>query len=81
MFLRCANANCSSKFDHRQGQLIRTPKDLRNGDLESSGDCQHFWLCGTCAAHYYLEYRRGEGVIMSPRPLARSSHKAKVVAA
>ncbi|HVB88302.1 MAG TPA: hypothetical protein VNK23_16695 [Candidatus Dormibacteraeota bacterium] len=81
MFLRCVNPRCSSNFDYRQGQLIRAPKDLRSDDVEAGGECRHFWLCGTCASQYFLEYRKGEGVIMAPQPLARVAHKATKVAA
>ncbi len=82
MFLKCANPTCSSQFDYREGQLIRAPKDLRAGNLEATSEFKHFWLCGKCASRYFLEYRRGEGVVMSPRPIARIEREsARVVAA
>lgn len=65
MFPRCANPQCASQFDYRQGQLLRAP---RHGEIEAEGDIRHFWLCGACASRYFLEYKSGEGVVILPRP-------------
>lgn len=78
MSLRCANPLCESKFDHRQGQLIRAPRQ----DDDSSGEVRHFWLCGPCAEQYFLEYRRDRGVIMKPQPTRRTvRERARIAAA
>lgn len=79
MSLRCANPLCSSQFDHRQGQLIRAP---RQEDDATAHEIRHFWLCGACAERYFLEYRPGTGVIMKPQPIRRAGREAvRVVAA
>jgi hypothetical protein len=80
MFLECANPKCSSQFDYREGQLIRAPKDLQADRFEAQ-EFKHFWLCGKCASRYFLEYRQGEGVVMSLRPLHRAEPVPARVAA
>lgn len=77
MFLRCANPECASQFDYRQGQLLRAP---RQDDLETQGDVKHFWLCGTCANRYFLEYKQGKGVIMLPRLSGRVAPSRNIAA-
>jgi hypothetical protein len=81
VFQRCANPQCSSQFDYRQGQLIRTPKQERQGDFGESPEVQHYWLCGVCACRYFLEFRPGKGVIMLPLPIRRAQREASGVIA
>jgi hypothetical protein len=82
MLLTCANPECSSQFDYREGQLIRAPKRRTAGDLDKPSEIKHFWLCGRCATLYVLEYRKGQGVIIAPQPLGRNAREAsRVVAA
>lgn len=80
MFLECANPKCSAEFDYREGQLIRAPKDLRSDRFEP-GAIKHFWLCGKCSGHLFLEYRQGEGVVLSRRPLRHAEPPSAKVAA
>lgn len=77
MPLRCANPLCSSHFDYRQGQLIRAPRQ----EDDANGEVRHFWLCGTCAERYFLEYRRGTGVVVRPQPMRRGQRGSARVAA
>jgi hypothetical protein len=82
MVLKCANPECSSQFDYREGQLIRAPRRRTAGDVDKSVEIKHFWLCGRCATLYVLEYRKGQGVIITPQPLGHNSRAAaRVVAA
>lgn len=77
MLLTCANPQCASQFDYRQGQLLRAP---RPDDIEAEGEIKHFWLCGACTSRYFLEYRPGQGVLMLPRPLGPAKPKRGVAA-
>jgi len=76
--MRCANPQCTSQFDYRQGQLLRAP---RQEEMENGGEIKHFWLCGACATRYYLEYKQGKGVIMAPQPVGRIDRRSRHVAA
>lgn len=81
MFDKCANPQCTSLFDYREGQLIRVPRQMDESDSESPREIKHFWLCGPCATRYVLEYRGGKEVVISPNPIARVQRFPKNTAA
>lgn len=81
MFHKCANPQCTSLFDYREGQLIRVPRQLDETDEDGPINIKHFWLCGTCASQYVLEYRGGKSVIISPNPIARVQRQPRRPAA
>lgn len=69
MFSVCANPDCRTPFDYRQGRLFRFHKHYPAGErLRNTHGVQHFWLCGVCCAAYTLEYQDGSGVLMKGQP-------------
>jgi hypothetical protein len=60
MFSECANPACRAEFDYRQGAIFRfRMQALEGGQSANAHSIQHFWLCGTCARIYRLEYEEG----------------------
>jgi hypothetical protein len=67
MFSECANPSCRVEFNYRQGQFFRFRKQqLGDGQPANTHSVQHFWLCGSCARTYRLEYEIGRGVVLKP---------------
>jgi hypothetical protein len=65
LFSVCANPDCQTVFDSRQGRLFRFHKDHAVGEKPPNTHCvQHSWLCGVCCGGYTLEYRDGCGVLI-----------------
>jgi len=65
MFSECANPACRAEFDYRQGAIFRfRSQPLEDGRPANAHSIQHFWLCGTCARIYRLEYEEGRGVFL-----------------
>lgn len=81
MFLVCANPECSSQFDYREGQLIRAPQFSSTGGTGKSCQFTHFWLCGRCSNQFCLEYQKGRGVSLVPHPLSRGQRKPAMLVA
>jgi hypothetical protein len=58
MFWRCANPQCSVGFDYHLGgkyfRFHQSPK-VRNAE-RNTHEVVHFWLCGSCAEKYTLDY-------------------------
>lgn len=68
MVSKCANPECETPFNYRQGRLLRFQKENNAGEpSENHHPLQHFWLCEACTKQYTLAYRRGEGVVMQIR--------------
>jgi hypothetical protein len=67
MFSECANPECRAEFDYRQGKFFRFRKPQRkDGQPANTHSVQHFWLCGSCARIYRLEYEPGRGILLRP---------------
>jgi hypothetical protein len=69
MFSTCANPDCRSAFDYREGHLFRFHKAYPAGERPPNTHAvQHLWLCGNCSADYTLAYEDGYGVVILRRP-------------
>jgi len=64
MFLDCANPECSSEFDYRQGCLYRFHKQPLDGHPANTHSVQHLWLCKECARVYRLDYEPCRGIFL-----------------
>jgi hypothetical protein len=64
MLSKCSNPECEIPFNHREGRLIRLSR-APTGD--SPRLIKHFWLCGKCAALYFLEHESGTNVKLKLR--------------
>lgn len=65
MLSHCANSDCHTDFDSRQGRYFRfhaTPR--QNGQTRNTHGVVHFWLCGRCSQIYSLGYVDGRGSIL-----------------
>ena len=49
-YSKCANPNCGSRFNFRQGQIRRIMRD-ENGLVA----VKHFWLCRDCSKLFSLD--------------------------
>lgn len=68
MLSRCANPDCASLFDYRQGRLFRVQRGQSGrGSAKKPYSVKHFWLCKECAETYTVEYVKGSGMKMVPR--------------
>ena len=68
MFTVCANPDCHTPFDYREGLLFRFHKDHPAGEKPpNTHSVQHFWLCGACCHVYTLEYGDARGVLIKRR--------------
>jgi hypothetical protein len=68
MFSTCANPECRAEFDYHEGEFFRfrrPPGD--DGRPANTHSVQHLWLCGKCAASYYLEHVRNRGILLRSR--------------
>jgi hypothetical protein len=74
MFLQCANPDCATPFNFRQGHLFRFPSDQSKqpGPLANvaSYSFKHAWLCKQCCESYTIHYAEGE-VVLSSRAAAK----------
>lgn len=68
MFSKCANPECSTSFDYRQGQFFRFHRGYTDCEPPpNTHSVQHFWLCGRCSQNYTLEYQSERCVLIRPR--------------
>lgn len=66
MFSQCANPDCKTKFDYREGRFFRFHKEHMTGDEPpNTHRVQHLWLCRKCSERYTLAYEEARGVVMS----------------
>jgi hypothetical protein len=58
MFSKCANPQCSVSFDyHLGGKYFRFHQSPQAYDADRNAhEVVHFWLCGTCAEKYTVEF-------------------------
>src|SRR5579863_1277701 len=70
-FSTCANPECSTPFNFRQGRLFRFYGNHPVGNAASVNaySLKHLWLCKECVELYTLEYHEGRGLLI---PLAAS---------
>ena len=68
MFWQCANPECHSPFNYRQGRLFRF-SNIRPGRRLLENACvRHFWLCSNCNRDDVLEYKTDVGIVLRSRP-------------
>jgi len=82
MFSKCANSDCGTPFDYRQGQFFHFHKNPKEGGPGVNIHAvQHFWLCDDCRTSYSLEYREHTGVLIRAHSVAPRAHKSDRVIA
>jgi hypothetical protein len=62
---RCANAECSERFDYRWGRLCCCRIQI---ETDGPATSRHYWLCGFCAEKFTFRRRAGLGLTLIPRP-------------
>lgn len=63
MIWSCANPDCSTKFNCKQGRLYLFPKRYAETDRPiNTHSVQHFWLCRACCETCSLKYHPDSGV-------------------
>lgn len=68
MFSKCANPECSTSFDYKEGQFFRFHRSQLDGEQPpNTHSVQHFWLCGLCSQSHTLEYQTDRGVLIRLR--------------
>ena len=68
MFSKCANPQCRAEFDYHGGEFFRFRRPLADdGRPANTHSVEHFWLCGKCAASYYLERVHNRGILLRSR--------------
>ena len=71
MVEKCANPECSRRFDFRQGRLYCRPMRTVDGSPPAnSHGLEHHWLCELCSKTYGLERGAGFRMTIPPRPTA-----------
>jgi hypothetical protein len=79
LLTKCANPECATPFDYRQGQFFRFPKNTCDGEQPANlHSVQHFWLCGDCSEIYTLSYWSDRGVVLTQvfaRPAGSESRR------
>ena len=63
MIKKCCNPECESRFDYREGRLVRVTRTPANGEFS----IEHFWLCGNCTEQYVLDHDSEMNVKIKPR--------------
>ncbi len=58
MFSKCANPECSVSFEYRLGgKFFRFHQNAKApGTQRNTHEVVHFWLCGSCADKFALDY-------------------------
>ena len=81
MYLKCAQPDCSSEFDHTQGRLFRFHQISRREDQPKDWHAvKHYWLCGRCSQDFTIEYLDRLGVVLKPREeLAGAGHLGYII--
>ena len=80
MLSKCANPGCAATFLYlHQGKLFRldTCTEVVTGTSAAetkkpSRRLEFFWLCDPCAAELTLGYKKGTGITVVPKALARA---------
>ncbi len=74
MVAKCANPECSSPFTYfRDGRLFLVDRRIQNDDsLWPTSKCEHYWLCGDCAALMEVVLYQN-AVVLRRRDLARAA--------
>ena len=68
MLSTCANPECATPFDYRQGRLFRFALAPTQASHPLNGHTvQHFWLCEACSETYTMRYLKDQGVSISRR--------------
>jgi hypothetical protein len=81
MLAKCANPNCTIRFQYlRDGKVFELAFDSE-GKLCPSAPflvtafkpvrTERFWLCGVCSRMLTLTYETGRGVFVAPLPQAQ----------
>jgi len=61
MLVKCANPDCQTPFDYREGQLVRfCISASATQPATTEPHVAHFWLCGRCSAIYVLKQESGK---------------------
>ena len=83
MLSKCANPECGTAFDDRQGQFFRFHKSQEESDPgANSRAVELFWLCDACRVRYFLEHHESAGVLIrAPLGEQRARGTNNVVAA
>lgn len=64
--LRCANPECTARFDYREGQLLRVRLSSSGEEVNGTASgVRHFWLCGECCLVYALSRDPRKGVLIT----------------
>lgn len=68
MCSKCANPDCSTAFNYRQGRIFRFHRPAESGDSPAKHhSIRHFWLCNSCSEMYTLKYLGDRGVLIAYR--------------
>ena len=68
MCSKCANPDCSTTFNYRQGRIFRFHRPPESGDSPAKHhSIRHFWLCNSCSEIYTLEYLGDRDVLITYR--------------
>lgn len=68
MLSKCANPDCGTAFDYREGRFFRFHYHRGAGEAPANThSVRHFWLCRACAAIYTLERCDAPGVFLRER--------------
>ncbi len=76
MFSKCANPDCTRRFDYRFGRVMRFHNsDHPEGATVTCLPCvRHFWLCENCSHTHILEHEPGLGVVIRERLADSTAH-------
>jgi len=73
-FSRCANPDCSSRFNDSPGGMFRFyERRLESGLPANSHSVLHLWLCAACVKIYTLESSDG-GTVLRLRCAPRTAN-------
>ena len=76
MVEKCANPECSRRFDFREGRLYCRPmRKVEGSPPANSHGLEHHWLCELCSKTYGIECGMGFHTAITPRSIASQENQ------